>query len=132
MKPASRIQATIEILDSERLKRVPLDTVVGDYMRARRYIGAKDRSEIAERVYNMTRAHARLGWWINDVGAPDTARNRVLAWLLIGDGCDVRRLKDLFDSTKFAPEELSSDEMAIAEKLAGQKLDDPPRILLIS
>lgn len=94
-------------------------------MRARRYIGAKDRGEIAERVYNMTRAHARLGWWINEVGAPDTARNRVLAWLLIGDGCDVRRLKDLFDSTKFAPEELSSDEMAIAEKLAGQTLDDP-------
>ncbi len=48
MKPSSRIEATIEILSKGHLARVPLDTTVGDYMRVRRYIGSKDRGEIAE------------------------------------------------------------------------------------
>jgi len=69
MKPASRIQACIDVL--ERITentRVPMDTVVGDYMRQRRYIGSKDRSEIAERLYEMMRSHARLGWWLEKEG----------------------------------------------------------------
>ena len=124
MKPASRIQATIEILESEQLKRVPLDATVGDYMRNRRYIGAKDRSEVAERVYEMTRAHARLGWWLSQANIQDTPRNRTIAWLALGEGCDQSRLKDLFDSSKFAPEELSEAEQHFAASLIGKNLDD--------
>ena len=124
MKPASRIQATIEILESEQLKRVPLDAPVGDYMRNRRYIGAKDRSEVAERVYEMTRAHARLGWWLSQANIQDTPRNRTIAWLALGEGCDQSRLKDLFDSSKFAPEELSEAEQHFAASLIGKNLDD--------
>lgn len=124
MKPASRIQATIEILESEQLKRVPLDATVGDYMRNRRYIGAKDRSEVAERVYEMTRAHARLGWWLAQANMQDTPRNRTIAWLALGEGSDQSRLKDLFDSSKFAPEELSEAEQHFAASLIGKNLDD--------
>ena len=123
MKPASRIQACIDVL--ERITentRVPMDTVVGDYMRQRRYIGSKDRSEIAERLYEMMRSHARLGWWLEKEGVEDTARNRVIFWLILGEGTEEKRFKDLFDSSKYAPEELNETETAFL-KLCGQSID---------
>ncbi|MCB9983579.1 MAG: RsmB/NOP family class I SAM-dependent RNA methyltransferase [Rhodospirillales bacterium] len=112
MKPASRIQTTIDVL--EKIKdntRVPMDSVIGDYMRVRRYIGSKDRNEIAERVYNMARATARLGWWLKKCGADDTPRSRVLLWLMLAEGADEKRLKDLFDASRYAPAELSPQEL---------------------
>lgn len=126
MKPASRIQTTIDIL--ERIQsntRVPMDSVVGDYMRTRRYIGSKDRNEIAERVYNMTRAHARLGWWLEKTGIEDTARNRVITWLALGENTDKGRLKDLFDGSKYAAEKLDEKELKRFEHLHGRSWDHP-------
>ncbi len=123
MKPASRIQATLEILDSTHRARVPLDKCVGDYMRSRRYIGSKDRSNVAERIYAMTRAHARLGWWLEHCKMDDTPRNRLIAWTILGEGADERRVKDLFDGSKYAPEELREDEQNFAQKLYGHPLE---------
>ena len=126
MKPASRIQATIELLEKiTGNTRIPMDSVVGDYMRTRRYIGSKDRSEIAERVYNMTRAHARLGWWLDKTGAQDTARNRVIAWLALGENTDKGRMKELFDGSKYAPEKLDDKEQKRFEHLHGRSWDHP-------
>ena len=118
MKPASRINSTIEILDSTHRARVPLDKCVGDYMRVRRYIGSKDRSNIAERIYDMTRAHARLGWWLSRVDAQDTSRNRVIAWVAIGEGADEKRLHDLFDGSQYAPDVLSEEELSFRRPFA--------------
>ncbi len=123
MKPASRINATIEILDSTHRARVPLDKCVGDYMRVRRYIGAKDRSNVAERVYDITRAHARLGWWLEFVQAEDTPRNRVLAWTILGEGADEKRLDDLFDGSNYAPLPLTEEEQKFASKMIGLPLE---------
>jgi 16S rRNA (cytosine967-C5)-methyltransferase len=122
MKPASRIKATIEILEGTHRARVPLNKCVGDYMRVRRYIGSKDRSNIAERVYDITRNHARLGWWLERTHTEDTPRNRVIAWSVLGENADEKRLKDLFDGSKYAPEELSEEELAFAHKIIGQPL----------
>lgn len=123
MKPASRINATIEILSSEHRSRVPLDKVVGDYMRNRRYIGSKDRSNVAERVYNIVRAHARLGWWLEKNKADDTPRNRVIAWLALGEQADLKRTHDLLDGSNYAPELLNSAEEKLASALEGKELD---------
>ncbi|MEZ5814618.1 MAG: RsmB/NOP family class I SAM-dependent RNA methyltransferase [Alphaproteobacteria bacterium] len=130
MKPASRIQATIDILARiAEISRVPMDSVVGDYMRTRRYIGAKDRNEIAGRVYNMARAHARITWWLDKTGAEDTARGRVLVWLAFGenggDGVDKARLNDLFDGSKYAPEKLNEKELKRFEHMVGRDFIHP-------
>lgn len=110
MKPASRIEATIDILSKGHLARVPLDTTVGDYMRVRRYIGAKDRSEIAERVYNVTRAHARLLWWLSHLGYENTPRLRVILYLALAEVKNQKRIEQLFDGSKYAPSELTEEE----------------------
>lgn len=129
MKPASRINATLEILNGTHRSRVPLDKCVGDYMRARRYIGSKDRSNVAERIYAMTRSHARLGWWLGKAGAEDTPRNRVIAWCILGEEANEKRIKDLFDGSQYAPEPLNDVENTFAAKLYDQPLepDDMPQ-----
>lgn len=125
MKPASRIQATIDILEVIAARSIPMDACLGDYMRSRRYIGAKDRREVAERVYDMTRAQARLGWWLKKLGAEDTVRARAIAHLALAEGADEKRFKDLFDGSKYAPEEFSDEEKIFAGKVIGQNLDHP-------
>lgn len=133
MKPASRINATIEILESTHIARVPLNKCVGDYMRTRRYIGSKDRSNVAERIYAMTRAHARLGWWLEHTKTEDTPRNRVIAWTALGEGADEKRVNDLFDGSQYAPETLNEDEQAFLGKIAGQPLErkDMPDVVRV-
>ncbi len=123
MKPSARIQANIDILESAHAARVPMDARIGDYMRARRYIGSKDRAAVAERAYDMMRAKARISWWIAKAGIEDDARNRVLVWLILGEGCDKKRLKDLFDGSKYSPDSLMDREFKDIESLFGARLD---------
>lgn len=123
MKPQARIQALIDIFEKiEENNRVPMDTVVGDYMRNRRYIGSKDRSNIAERIYDLMRHYARLNWWLEHVGTPKTSRNIVIAFLILCEGADLKRFKDMFDGSKFAPEILTDEELPIIKKLEGNDI----------
>lgn len=131
MKPSARIQASIEVLERIANPRVPMDSCIGDYMRQRRYIGAKDRSEIVTRVYNVVRHYARLGWWVERLKVSDTPRMAIILWLALGEGVDAKRFKDLFDATQYAPEELSEAELTIITKIVGQTLDHddmPPAV----
>jgi 16S rRNA (cytosine967-C5)-methyltransferase len=123
MKPSSRIQANIDILSAAHAARVPMDTQIGDYMRHRRYIGSKDRNEVVERAYNMMRAFARVSWWLTKLDTEDTPRNRVIVWLGIGEGCEAKRIKDLFDGSQYSPEPLNDEELALTAKLSGCTLD---------
>lgn len=122
MKPQARIQATVDILQNAIGSRVPLDTVVGDYMRHRRYIGSKDRANVAERVYEMARHHARIGWHLEKIGAQDTPRNRIIAWVMMGEQADQKRITSLFDGSKYSPEELTIDELKYCMNLENQPL----------
>lgn len=123
MTPAARIKATLELLEKITVSRIPMDGVVGDYMRYRRYIGSKDRANIAERTYNMMRAYARISWWLEKTGNEDTPRNRMIIWLALGERWD---LEKWFDGSKYGPEKLSDQEKKFADYLLKDKtLDDP-------
>ena len=64
MTPGARVAAAIELLAEIAATPRPADAVASAFFRARRYIGAKDRSAVAEAVYAVLRRHARLGWWL--------------------------------------------------------------------
>lgn len=125
MKPSARIQSVIELLERiEEQSRVPMDTISGDYFRNRRYIGSKDRAITAQRVYDIMRARARLGWWLDHAQHPDSPRARAIAFLLLSEACDEKRLdKDLFDGSQYAPAELDDAEKKLVSMLAGQSLN---------
>ncbi|MCB1538123.1 MAG: RsmB/NOP family class I SAM-dependent RNA methyltransferase [Rhodospirillales bacterium] len=125
MTPGARIQAAIELWDKIWTAGVPMDTLTGDYFRVRRYIGAKDRAAIAERVYAMMRHYARAGWWLARVGGDDTPRTRMIADLTLRDHVPRPHVADLFSGAKHAPESLSEQEARILDALAGQNIDSP-------
>lgn len=110
MTPSARIQAVIDILETSAKSASPLDAVIGEYTRSRRYIGSKDRRAVAERVYEIVRAHARLGWWLERTGLENGARSRVLLWLALGERLDVAEMDPVFDGTPYGPALLTDAE----------------------
>tara|TARA_B100001750_G_scaffold248052_1_gene276400 strand:- start:5419 stop:6660 length:1242 start_codon:yes stop_codon:yes gene_type:complete len=100
-----------------------MDNICGDYFRIRRFIGSKDRSDIAERVYNMMRAYARLGWWCDKTGLPDTARSRVLLTAILIDHKSADQISTLFNGNKYHPDNLSDLETKTVENIEGANLD---------
>ncbi len=123
MKPAARVNATIDVLEKiEEALRIPMDGVVGDYMRHRRYIGSKDRAAVAERVYAVARAHARLGWWLEQAGLSDTPRHRVIAYLVLAEEENEKRMADLFDGSQYAPQPIDEEEHEFIKSLLNKSL----------
>jgi 16S rRNA (cytosine967-C5)-methyltransferase len=129
MKPQARVQAAIDVLDIlQAQSRVPLDTVTGDYMRRRRYIGSKDRAAIAGYVYDIMRRWVRLGWHIERSGLPLNPRLRMMAYFIF-DGANVKRVHDLFDGSKYAPEKLSEEEIKFINVIESEQRErsDPSK-----
>jgi len=130
MTPAARIQAAIEVLDDIDVREAPADRITASYMRARRYIGAKDRRAILARVYDVIRNREALDWWLARAKAEPSARLRLLAYVAL-DAADGDAAA-LFTGTGHGPALLSDAERRIAAALAGQTLyaeGQPPRVL---
>jgi 16S rRNA (cytosine967-C5)-methyltransferase len=125
MRQAARIQSGIELLDWMQKAPIPMDNVIRDFMAKRRYIGSKDRTDIVERLYAMVRHHARLGWHIDQAGAPDTPRTRTLAFLMLHDGLSAAQTAQFFDGGKHHAEGLGPDEEQLLSALTGKVMDDP-------
>ena len=127
MTPAARLKAVIDVLERIATSRIPMDLTVGDYMRNRRYIGSKDRAAIVERVYTIARHQARLGWALEQVGAPDTPRTRALALLTVLEGKP--EIEHLFDGSQYGAEPLTDDEKALIPKLLAVDLTQAPELV---
>ncbi|SDE55204.1 RsmB/NOP family class I SAM-dependent RNA methyltransferase [Rhodospira trueperi] len=121
MTPGSRLSAALDLLVEIAESPRPADAVVQGFLRARRYMGGGDRRAVTSRVYGLLRRHARLGWWTGD----GSARERLLADLVLTDGLDGAALKTLFTGKGHDPAPLSADERALAARLRGQPLEPP-------
>ncbi len=133
MTPAARAQAALDLLDvllpADDTPAPPADRAVADYLRGRRYIGAKDRRAIGELVYGVLRAHARLGWWLARVGATPTPRLRLIGFLMLHGGLPLAQVRQMFDGQGYAPEPLTPEEVAAAKPLGGVRLEHPDQPL---
>lgn len=123
MTPGARIQAVIELLENVEGSPKPADGIIASWFRARRFIGAKDRKAIHERLYDILRRKAHLTWWLERTGMPDSARAKVLSHLVLADHARLELLDSLFEGGKFAPPRLISDERKWAAELLRQRLD---------
>lgn len=117
MNPSARIKTVMELLEKTGAGRIPMDAVIGDVLRHRRYIGAKDRAAVVETVYAIVRAHARLEWHMARAGIVDSPRTRVLAWLALADGRDAASIEKLFDGSKYGPVPLEDAEKEYLQRL---------------
>ena len=82
MTPAARLQMAADILEAAGKSAQPLDRLLKDWFRARRFAGSKDRRDITERVYDILRHRARLAHRLGG----DDPRTLVLASLLAEGG----------------------------------------------
>ena len=102
MTPAARVQAAIELLDAiiaaARGQGAPADRLIGEYFRARRYAGSKDRRAVRELVYAGIRACGPV---------PPSGRAAMLR--LAGDD---PALAGLFDGSPHGPAPIAEGEQA--------------------
>ncbi|MBF0168911.1 MAG: rRNA cytosine-C5-methylase, partial [Alphaproteobacteria bacterium] len=123
MTPGARLEAVMELLAAVEGSPRPADGVVAAWFRDRRFIGSKDRKAIHERLYDLMRRRAHLGWWLSRLQLADSPRARLLAHLALADHAKIDLLNSLFDGEKFHPTRLSSDERKWTTALEKERLD---------
>ncbi len=80
MTPGAQVAAAIDILTAIDSEHRPADDVAAEYFRRRRYIGAKDRAQIAGHLYAVLRHRAALDWWMAKYGIGAEPRARAESW----------------------------------------------------
>jgi len=122
MKPAARIQSSIEILDSVFEGKRPADTLISDYFKIRRYAGSKDRRSINGQVYTILRNRAKLSWLTEKAELEVCARTFVLI------DCIQQELEidRLFTGDQYAPDALTAVEQNALPVLAELDINTAP------
>jgi 16S rRNA (cytosine967-C5)-methyltransferase len=126
--PGARIAAAIDILEALAAGSRPADDVAADYFRRRRYIGSKDRAQVARHVYSVLRHRAALDWWVDRAGKGEIGaapRSRMMAALLVAEGEAEGDVTASFDGGKFRPAALAPGEVQLVHGLAGRTLRHP-------
>lgn len=130
MTPAARVQAAIDILDgvivAARAGGAPADRVAGDWLRAHRFAGSKDRRAIRDLVWSAIRACGEV---------PATGR---AAMLRLGAGDPA--ILALFDGSGYGPAPIAEGEPVaeagvapawLVEALASSGLDEAEQAALL-
>ncbi|MFV3075622.1 RsmB/NOP family class I SAM-dependent RNA methyltransferase [Niveispirillum fermenti] len=125
MTPAARLATAIDLLAEVMDTPRPADAVTSAFFRARRFIGAKDRGEIAALVYGVMRHWARLHWWLERVNHMPDPRALVIADCILSGGRTADSVAGLFNGAKFAPAPLSDRERKLIRALDTHTLDHP-------
>jgi 16S rRNA (cytosine967-C5)-methyltransferase len=115
--PAGRLSAAAEVLDQVCATRIPADEVLKAWGKAHRFAGSKDRRAIAERVFAVLRARARLAWRMDGEALDGHALNGegralVLASLAELDGLELAEIEALASGEGHALAPLSEAERA--------------------
>jgi 16S rRNA (cytosine967-C5)-methyltransferase len=125
LTPGAQLAAAIDILSAIDAGERPADDIAADYFRRRRYIGAKDRAQIAGHVYGVLRHRAALDWWVQKQRTEIGARSRLLAALMLIEGWRPEAIASSCDGDRFRPAPLTSNEEGLLRALVGRTLHHP-------
>ena len=130
MTPAARVQASIELIDEIERSRRAAGRIQADYVRARRYIGAKDRRAIEALTFAVVRDRARLAWWLNNVAPEARGDDRLTPRLLVlaalaRDPQTKSQIAAMFDAGGHGPAPLGTAERAALAALTAPANDWP-------
>ncbi len=99
MQNGARYQAVLEILEQIFEDKQPADNIINDYVRARKYIGSKDRRFIVDLVWQIVRNRMKLSF---DAGSEEP--RKVLLYFLHD------KLEEVFDGATYGLSSLTDDE----------------------
>lgn len=118
MTPADRLAASFDLITDVLRDPRPVDAASSGWFRTRREIDERHRGAMIERLYQILRHHARLGWWLDHIGAKDTPDIRFLVWLMLGEGMSAEAISRQLHG-------LTPDVIALLATLKGQGIDHP-------
>ena len=95
MTPEARLKLVEELLEEIENAHRPADIVAGAFLRVRRYVGAKDRKAISDRLWGILRRKARLRWHLQQLDASLSARWMILADLTLEDRLSLEDVAEL-------------------------------------
>lgn len=114
MTPAARVQSAIEVLDAviaaARREGASAERVAAEWLKARRFIGSKDRRAIRDLAWSAIRLCGEV---------PENGRAAMLA-VAKNDPA----VASLFDGSRYGPEPIRSDEPAAATGFAPAWLEE--------
>lgn len=131
MTPAARIQAAIEMLEHVQSiwasdRRAPVDMLLAQYFKSRRYIGSKDRGAISDLLYFVLRHGGTLEWHIEQADRKVTPRRAVMVGLLFyGEGMGRAEIIDTFNGAKHCPAALTEQESSMLGRIEGRDFHMP-------
>ncbi|HEY1259509.1 MAG TPA: RsmB/NOP family class I SAM-dependent RNA methyltransferase [Stellaceae bacterium] len=128
MTPGAQVAAAIDVLAAIESGAGAADDVAADYFRRRRYIGAKDRAQIAGHVYAVLRHRASLDWWIARLGRGNVEigpRSRVLTGLVLAEGWRPETVLKCCDGDRFRPRPANEPETRLVDSLETRTLRHP-------
>ncbi len=131
MTPGARIQSAIEIMEHIQSvwladRRAPVDGMLADYFKRRRYIGSTDRGAISELVYFCLRYGGSLQWHIEACDRSVTPRRVVMTALIFKDKpMSLGNIRREFDGSKYAPSALTAQEETMLERCAAREFLPP-------
>lgn len=99
MQNGARYQAVLEILTEVFKDELPADKIVNDYLRARKYIGSKDRRFITDTVWQVIRNRMKLSF-----DARSNVARKVLLYALRD------KLAEAFDGSAYGMAPLTEEE----------------------
>lgn len=123
MTPGARIAASIELVEAilptlEQRQATPVDVLMQRYFKARRYIGAKDRGQVAQLVYYVLRRLSSLIWQLQEVGTEINARHIVLVAQQEAGGLET----DYWKEDRYAPKAPDATEQGWLRAIAAGRL----------
>lgn len=86
MTPGARLKEVMTLLDLIAGSPAPADRVLDKYFRENRYIGSKDRRDIADRVFRILAHKLAINWHIQFHGLEPSAKLHVLTFAILNDG----------------------------------------------
>ena len=105
MQNGARYQAVLEILAEVFEDKLPADKIINDYVRARKYIGSKDRRFIVDLVWQIIRNRMKLSF---DARSNDS--RRILLYFLRD------KLNEVFDGAAYGLAPLTDEEKQWLDK----------------
>lgn len=106
MQNGARYQAVLDLVSEIFKNEKPADGIINDYLRARKYIGSKDRRFISELVWKIIRNRLKL-----EFDAQSNEPRKVLLYAVKD------KLEEVFDGAQYGLSPLTSEEKIWLENL---------------
>ncbi len=99
MQTGARYQAVLDLITEIFKDEQPADGIMNEYLRARKYIGSKDRRFISELTWQIIRKRRKL-----EFDSQSSEPRRILLWAVRD------KLTEVFDGSTYGPAPLSAEE----------------------